>query len=175
MYSEGQAKLLFSSTFAWHWWGWIHVSCCMAPLPRHPVTGRLWRSWREPSRGLPDSQGSRRTYTELEGLVCWRGACGVILATAHSSWSGKSKVNGAKLCHLVVDNTTRSGSQELPWEGSSCWLGKPMRGGTAALEHVTESGCAISTLGNFQGLARQTTAWQELVWEIPTVLRKRMD
>lgn len=129
-----------------------------------------------PAEGCQDSKGPR-THAEFEGLVWWRGVCGVILATAHSSWRGNSKGNGAKLCHLlsVVDNTTRSSSQELPWEGSCCMVGKTHERGTAALEHVTESGCAISTLGNFQGLARQTTAWQELVWGIPTVLRKRMD
>lgn len=82
----------------------------------------------------------------------------MILATAHSSWSGSSKGNGAKLSHLVVDSMARSNRHELPWEGSSCKAGKTHERGTAALERVTESGSAISTLGNFQGLARQTTA-----------------
>lgn len=82
----------------------------------------------------------------------------MILATAHSSWSEKSEGNVAKFCHLVVDNMRRSSSQELPWEGSSGMVGKTHERGTAALEHVTESGCAIFTLGNFQGPARQTTA-----------------
>lgn len=82
----------------------------------------------------------------------------MVLARAHSSWSGNSKGNGAKFCHLVVDSMTRSNSQELLWEGSACMVGKTHERGTAALEHVTESGCAISTLGNFQELARQTTA-----------------
>lgn len=82
----------------------------------------------------------------------------MILAAAHSSWSGNREGNGAKLSHLVVDRMTRSNRQELPWEGSSCMVGKTHERGSAALEGVTESGSAISTLGNFQGLARQTTA-----------------
>jgi len=43
--------------------------------------------------------------------------------------------------------------------GGSGWeVGKTHEMGSAALEHVTERDCLISTLGNFQELARQTTA-----------------
>ena len=71
---------------------------------------------------------------------------------------GNSKDNRAKLYHLVADSMTRSNSQELQLGGSGWTVGKTHERGSAALEHVIEKHCAISTLGNFQELARQTTA-----------------
>lgn len=81
----------------------------------------------------------------------------MILATAYSKWRGNSKRNGAKLYHLVADNMTKSNNQELQLGGSG-WTAEKTERCSVALEHVTVRDCAISTLGNFQELARQTTA-----------------
>lgn len=50
----------------------------------------------------------------------------MVLATAHSSWSGNSKGNGAKLCHLGG----RQGATAKNCRGKVpvARLGKPMRG-----------------------------------------------
>lgn len=101
---------------------------------------------------------SKEAVKKLKGVQQRTARIVLILATAYSNWRENNEENGAKLYCSVANNMTRSNGQELQLGGSGWTVGKTHERSSVALEHVTERDCAISTLGNFQESARQTTA-----------------